>query len=143
MRDPDLPAVDVDRLMGLDLFTELDHHDLAQVARWAREVRAEPGDALFEQGALPFELFVIEEGEVEVVRDGEPLATLGAGELVGEMSVLRGERRMASVHAVTSVTAIALSADDLNEMAAEMPEVVRSMRRITEERARRNAALEE
>lgn len=140
MPDADNPMVDVDRLMAVDLFAELDHHDLAQVARWAHEVRADPGAVLFEQGGLPFELFVIEAGEVEIVRDGQVLGTVGPGEPVGEMSVLRGERRMASVRALTPVTAIALSAEDFQEMSAEMPEVVRSMRRITEERAERNAA---
>jgi CRP-like cAMP-binding protein len=142
MTDATRPTVDVDRLMAIELFAELDHHDLAQVARWAREVRAERGAVLFEQGGLPFELFVIEDGEVEIVRDGEVLGTVGPGEPVGEMSVLRGERRMASVRAVTPVTAIALSSEDLQEMSAEMPEVVRSMRRITEERAARNATRE-
>jgi CRP-like cAMP-binding protein len=131
--------VDVDRLMAVDLFAELDHHDLARVARWARELRAEPGAVLFEQGALPFELFVIEEGEVEIVRDGEVIGTVGPGEPVGEMSMLRGERRMATVRALTPITAIALSADDLEEMNTEMPEVVRSLQEITEERAERNA----
>jgi CRP-like cAMP-binding protein len=124
--------------MALELFAELDHHDLAQVARWAHEVRAEPGDILFEQGELPFELFVIEAGEVEIVRDGQVLATVGPDEPVGEMSVLRGERRMASVRALSPVVAIALSAEDLREMDAEMPEVVLAMHRITEERARWN-----
>ncbi len=139
MPDTDDPLVDVDRLMAIELFAELDHHDLAQVARWAHEMRAEPGAILFEQGGLPFELFVIEEGEVEIVRDGEVLGTVGPGEPVGEMSVLRGERRMATVRALTPVTAIALSADDLEELNAQMPEVVRSLQEITEERAQQNA----
>jgi CRP-like cAMP-binding protein len=139
MPDDARPPVDVERLMAVDLFAELDHHDLARVARWAQEMRAEPGAVLFEQGALPFELFVIEEGEVEIVRDGEVIGTVGPGEPVGEMSVLRGERRMATVRALTPITAIALSADDLEEMNTEMPEVVRSLQEITEERAERNA----
>lgn len=140
MPDADHPLIDVDRLMAIELFAELDHHDLAQVARWAHEMRAEPGTVLFEQGGLPFELFVIEEGEVEIVRDDEVLGTVGPGEPVGEMSVLRGERRMATVRALTPVTAIALSADDLEELNAQMPEVVRSLQEITEERAQKNAA---
>ena len=133
--------VEVDRLAALELFAELDHYDLAQVARWAHEIRAEPGQLLFEQGAMPYELLVIEQGQVQVVRDDDVLATLGPGELVGEMSVLRGERRMASVRALSPVVAIAVAAEDLAEMNDEMPEVVRSMRRITEERRQRNEAL--
>ena len=139
MPDATPPTVDVDRLRAIELFAKLDHHDLAQVARWVHEVRAEPGDVLFEQGGLPFDLFVIEEGEVEIVRDDEVLGMVGQGEPVGEMSVLHGQRRMASVRALTPVTAIALSADDFREMSEEMPEVVRSMRQMTEERAARNA----
>jgi len=142
MPDTDEPLVDVDRLMAIDLFAELDHHDLAQVARWVHEMRAEPGAILFEQGGLPFELFVIEEGEVEIVRDGDVLGTVGPGEPVGEMSVLRGERRMATVRALTPITAIAISADDLEALNDQMPEVVRSLQEITEERAQRNAAQE-
>jgi CRP-like cAMP-binding protein len=137
--DSDLgEPIGVERLAALDLFAELDHYDLSQVARWAREIRAEPGQLLFEQGGMPYELFVIEQGQVEVVRDEDVLATLGPGDLVGEMSVLRGERRMASVRAVGPVTAVAVAAEDLAEMGEEMPEVVRAMRRITEERRRRN-----
>jgi CRP/FNR family cyclic AMP-dependent transcriptional regulator len=132
--------IGVERLAALDLFAELDHYDLTQVARWAREVRAEPGQLLFEQGGMPYELFVIEQGEVEVVRDDDVLATLGPGDLVGEMSVLRGERRMASVRVVSPVVAVTVAAEDLAAMNEEMPEVVRSMRRITEERRRHNLA---
>jgi CRP-like cAMP-binding protein len=135
--------IDVERLSSLDLFAELDHYDLTQVARWTREIRADPGELLFEQGGMPYELFVIEQGELEVVRDSDVLATLGPGDLVGEMSVLRGERRMASVRAVSPVVAIAVAAEDLAAMNEEMPEVVRSMRRITEERRRHNLALED
>ncbi len=134
--------VTVDRLMALELFGELDHHDLSRVTKWVREVRADPDEALFEQGGLPYELFVIETGEVEVVRDDEPIARLGPGTLVGEMSVLTAERRMATVRAVTPVVAISLATADVDTMADEMPEVVREMRRITQERIRRNTAEE-
>ena len=76
-------TIDAERLRQLDLFVDLDSYDLSQVCRWVHEVRADAGDALFEQGAIPYEMFVIEQGEVEVVRDGEVLAKLGPGETVG------------------------------------------------------------
>ena len=62
--------MDVERLRRLPLFGELDHHDLSQLLRWVREVEFADGDLLFEQGSMPHELFVIEEGSVEVSRDG-------------------------------------------------------------------------
>ena len=89
--------MDVERLRLLPLFGELDHHDLSQLLRWVREVEFADGDLLFEQGSMPHELFVIEDGSVEVSRDGRSVATLGPGEVVGEMALLKLERRWASV----------------------------------------------
>jgi CRP/FNR family transcriptional regulator, cyclic AMP receptor protein len=130
--------MDVERLRRLDLFAELDYHDLSQVARWVHEVHAEAGDVLMEQGDMPFEMLVIEAGTVEVIRDGEVLATLGAGDPVGEMSLLRQERRMATVRASTAVAAVAFRASDLAEMEDEMPEVLADIRAVMDERQRRN-----
>lgn len=128
--------MDVERLRQLPLFGELDHHDLAMLGRWVREVRGEAGDVLIEQGAIPYEMFVIEEGTVEVERDGQVLATLGAGELVGEMALLKQERRMATVRATSSLVAVAISAEDLGDLEAEMPEVLASIRQTMLDRRR-------
>jgi CRP-like cAMP-binding protein len=120
--------VDVERLRRLPLFGELDHHDLSQLLRWVREVDLADGDVLFEQGAMPHDLFVIEEGSVEVRRDGRSVATLGPGEVVGEMALLKLERRWASVIAAGHVRAVALGADDLNSMSEQMPELADRLR---------------
>ena len=78
--------IDAARLRSFPLFGDLDEYDLSQVARWVVEVQAAPGELLIEQGSMPYELFVIEEGTVDVVRDDEPLASLGAGDVVGEIA---------------------------------------------------------
>ena len=115
--------IEAGRLLAVPLFGDLDAHDLSIVARYVEETLAEPGDLLIEQGAMPYELFVIEEGSVDVVRDGEPLATLGPGEVVGEIALLAHHRRMASVVARTPVRALTLQVDAVQEITAEMPEV--------------------
>jgi CRP/FNR family transcriptional regulator, cyclic AMP receptor protein len=130
--------VDVERLRRLPLFGELDHHDLSQLLRWVREVEFADGDLLFEQGSMPYELFVIEEGSVEVTRDGRPIATLGAGDVVGEMALLKLERRWASVIAAGYVTAVALDADDLASMSEQMPELADRLRETMLARDREN-----
>jgi CRP-like cAMP-binding protein len=121
-------GVDVERLRLLPLFGELDHHDLSQLLRWVREVSFADGDVLFEQGAMPHDLFVIEEGSVEVLRDGRPVATVGPGEVVGEMALLKLERRWATVVAAGHVRAVALGADDLTSMSEQMPELADRLR---------------
>jgi CRP-like cAMP-binding protein len=121
-------GVDVERLRLLPLFGELDHHDLSQLLRWVRELDFADGDVLFEQGAMPHDLFVIEEGSVEVSRDGRPVAMVGPGDVVGEMALLKLERRWATVVAAGHVRAVALGADDLASMSEQMPELADRLR---------------
>ena len=86
------------------------------------------GDVLFEQGAMAHDLFVIEEGSVEVSRDGRAVAMLGPGDVVGEMGLLKLERRWASAVAAGHVRAVALGADDLASMSEQMPELADRLR---------------
>jgi CRP/FNR family transcriptional regulator, cyclic AMP receptor protein len=130
--------VDIERLRQLPLFGELDHHDLAQLMRWVREEEIADGDLLFEQGSMPYDIYVLEEGSVEVIRDGRPVATLGPGEIVGERALLKLERRWASVVAVGHVRVVALSADDLAEMSEQMPELADRLRETMARREREN-----
>jgi CRP/FNR family transcriptional regulator, cyclic AMP receptor protein len=130
--------IDAARLRSFPLFGDLDEYDLSQVARWVVEVQAEPGELLIEQGSMPYELFVIEEGTVDVVRDEEPLASLGAGDVVGEIALLARHRRMASVVARTPVRALALHVDALQELTEEMPELGDELRALMERRRAEN-----
>jgi CRP-like cAMP-binding protein len=134
MSDP----VDIARLRLLPLFGDLDQHDLMRLAMITREITIPAGGVLIAEGDLPYEVLVIEEGEVDVVRDGERLASLGPGDVVGEMGLLEQQRRMATVTARTDVRAVAISADDLNVLAKEMPEVVGDIRTTAADRERRN-----
>lgn len=134
MTDP----VDVARLRALPLFGELDHHDLTRLAAITREISVPAGGVLIAEGDLPYEVLVIEEGEVEVVHHGELLASLGPGEVVGEIALVEQQRRMATVTARTDVRAVAISAADLNTLAREMPEVVGDIRATALDRERRN-----
>src|ERR1043166_7263275 len=65
----------------------------------------QPGDVIIKQGEPPSNFYVIEEGEVEVVRStgndpkGEVVAVLGAGSFFGEKALLTNEARVATVRA--------------------------------------------
>jgi CRP-like cAMP-binding protein len=128
--------VDIERLRRLPLFGELDHHDLSTLARHVGEVEIPAGELLFEQGSIPYELFVIEEGTAEVTRDGETLGTLGPGEIVGEIALLRLQRRMATVTVTSPLRAVTVSADDLQVIEEEMPEIAGHLRALMAARER-------
>lgn len=131
------PMIEVERLRDLPLFEDLDYHDLAIVARHAGEFDAGAGDILFEQGAIPYELFVIEEGTAEVTRDGEVVGAIGPGDVVGEMGPMRLQRRSATVRATSPVRAVTIRTEDLQVLEGEMPEVAAQLRAIMAGRDRR------
>jgi CRP/FNR family transcriptional regulator, cyclic AMP receptor protein len=122
--------MDVERLRRLPLFGELDHHDLSTIARHVGEAEAAPGDVLFEQGSIPYELFVVEEGTAEITRDGERVGTIGPGDVVGEMGLMRLQRRTATVRVTTQMRAVTVSAEDLQVIEEEMPEIAGQLRSI-------------
>jgi CRP-like cAMP-binding protein len=71
-------------------------------------------------------------------RDGDedrPLATLGAGSVVGETSVLTGERRSATVRAMTGATVCELGAPQLERLLRAQPQLRRELDSIAGERA--------
>lgn len=82
----------------------------------ARVTRAyfAPGDFIFRQGEPPSAFYMIERGEVEVVRtdashpDGEVIATLGAGSFFGEQALLNNQPRTASIRARTAVEVVVM-----------------------------------
>src|SRR5512132_232632 len=129
-----MSAVDVDRLAKLPLFGELDSYDLGQLAGWLVDVELHEGEPLMEQGGMPDMLFVLETGTVDVLRDGERVASLGPGQVVGEISLIEPQRRTATVRATSDVRAVALPLEHLDQLEGEMPEIVRKLRWIAGKR---------
>jgi len=71
---------------------------------WLRRDWIAPGMALIEQGGKTGALYVLKDGELEVTRDGQYVATIKTpGAVIGEMSVLLDQPQTASVVAVTEV----------------------------------------
>jgi CRP-like cAMP-binding protein len=100
------PLEDAEQLLGtLSMFRMLAADELGALARAARPLALGPMERFAIQGTAGTSLFIVADGEVEVIlRRGEgpdlKVATLGRGEVVGEMSLLTGEPRAATVRAV-------------------------------------------
>ena len=129
-----MTEMDVERLAKLPLFGELDHHDLSHVAGWVTEKRFAEGDVLIEEGGMPTDVFLLENGTVDVTHEEQLIATLGPGDVVGEIALLDPQRRTATVTATSAVRAVALSVEDFASMDAEMPEITKQLREIAERR---------
>jgi CRP-like cAMP-binding protein len=88
---------DVDLLAGVPLFAELSGADLKRIASVAKRMRYREGAVVVEEGTTGGRFFVIQSGKARVVSKGRTHATLGPGAYFGELSVLDGEPRSASV----------------------------------------------
>jgi CRP/FNR family cyclic AMP-dependent transcriptional regulator len=129
--------MDSARLEGLPLFADLNGEERAEVAERVHEVTVDADDTLALQGDNAYELFVIEEGEAEVRRDGETIATLREGDVFGEIGVLVTGTRRASVVATTPMRLVAMFTRDYRQVESRMPALANKLREIMRERVAR------
>lgn len=94
------------------LFAGVGPADLASLADHAVEVDFPADRVIARQGEIGTGFFVVVEGSVRVVRDGDELAVLGPGEFFGELSVLDGKPRVAQVVSIEDTRCLALASWD-------------------------------
>jgi len=83
--------------------------------------RLPPGEALVEQGEPGEELFLLFDGILSVERDGRPVVEIGPGAILGEMALLEGGRRTATLRAMTPCRVAVVPGDRVNrETLAEL-----------------------
>jgi len=111
----------VELLAGCPLFKGIDDEGLAALAERAAQVDFPAGHVIARQGEIGTGFFVVIEGQVRVVRDGKLVATLGAGEFFGELSVLDRMPRNAMVAAEVPTTCLALASWDFEAVLLEQP----------------------
>ena len=122
------------RLKSLPLFQDVDDEEVAQIAPFAEEEQVDEGTYLVREGDFSYEFMAIEEGQAEVLRDGEHVADLGPGDFFGEIGLLERDQRTATVVAKTPMRLVTLTGWDLKRMEKTMPEAVEKVRAVIEER---------
>jgi CRP/FNR family cyclic AMP-dependent transcriptional regulator len=111
-------------LSGCQLFRGIDADGLAALAARATPVTFPAGHVIARQGEIGTGFFVVIEGHVRVVRDGETVATLGPGDFFGELSVLDRQPRTAMVTADVATTCLALASWDFDAVLLEQPRLM-------------------
>jgi CRP/FNR family transcriptional regulator, cyclic AMP receptor protein len=118
----------VELLARVPLLSGLEPGELERIAQVAIPRSFPKGARVFHEGDRTDACYVIRAGEVRVTRehsDGRAiaLATLGPGELVGELAMLDGGVRSASVEALTDVDLLAVSAADMKGLLERNAEI--------------------
>jgi CRP-like cAMP-binding protein len=123
-------------LKSADIFAHTPDFVLASVAAIAEEVDLDPGETFIQKDALEDDMYVIIEGEVRVHDGDRTIATLGEGQVVGEMEVLAPSPRLASVTAATETRLFRLNKEAFEEVMADRHEIAQSIIRMLIERLR-------
>ena len=127
---------------GIDLFQPLSDAELRTVASRLRPLHYAAGEKIIEEGAAGDSLFLVDRGEVRVLRrlGGAPreIARLGEGECFGEMAMLTGQQRTATVVASTDVDVFMIDKAGFQDILAANPDVAVDISALL---AKRRAAL--
>jgi CRP/FNR family cyclic AMP-dependent transcriptional regulator len=127
-------------ISGCPLFMGLDARGAAAIAAVAVEVEFPPDRAIAREGEIGSGMFIIVDGHVRVVREGKVVTHLGPGQFFGELSVLDGAPRNASVWADVQTTCLAVATWDAEQVMRDEPGVALSLLRVLAGRLREAVA---
>lgn len=117
----------LDGIRAVPLFSGFGDKDLQRVATIAKEVEFPAGKEIAKQGESGVGFHMIVEGEASVSVDGTTHGTLGPGAYFGEMSLLDGGPRSATVAAASDLKTVSLTSWDFNALLDEFPELARKL----------------
>ena len=89
-----------------------------------------PGEVIIREGDVGVELFLISDGEVQVQREGHEVARLGAGEFFGELALMTGNPRNATVTAAQPVDTYVLGKHDFDAAIQASEDFREQLRRV-------------
>ena len=117
MAEPDKGAL----LKEIDFFKRCTQRQIDDIAKLAVDRNLAPGDVLCRQGEHGSDVFVLVEGEASVTIDGANVATVGTGEVVGELSMMKGGRRTATLEAITPLHVLVLDPREVDSVLSVDP----------------------
>jgi CRP/FNR family transcriptional regulator, cyclic AMP receptor protein len=125
--------MDPARLTSIPIFSELSPEEARRLATFATETSAAEGQILMKEGDYSVELIAIEEGTADVIQGGTTVASLAAGDLIGEMGLIERRPRNADVIATSPMRLIKLTHWEIRRMSdstvARIKELIEARRR--------------
>jgi CRP/FNR family transcriptional regulator, cyclic AMP receptor protein len=109
------------QLASVPLFSKCTKKQLQEIGEVTTELDFPAGEVLARQGEVGFEMFILLDGTASVTRDGQRVATLTAGDVVGELAVITGHPRNATVVAETELRILDFTHADLDRLLEDIP----------------------
>jgi CRP-like cAMP-binding protein len=129
--------MDPNRLKAIPIFSQLSDEEANRLATFATETSVAEGQILMKEGDYSTELIAIEEGAADVIRNGNKIASLKEGDLIGEMGLLDRRPRNADVIATSPMRVLKLTHWEIRRMSAD---TVERIKQIVEERRQAGVA---
>ena len=117
----------LERLAQIELFSELNHKELKKLASFMTTVNPRAGRNLTTQGDVGREFMIIREGEASVRRNGRLIANLGPGDFFGELAVVAGVPRTATVTAETDLVVEVLNRREFSSLLDGNPAIAKKI----------------
>ena len=118
---------DVELLRNIPLFAKIEPSKLKLLAFTSQQLTFNPGDSLFKQGDSGDALYVIMEGDADVLVDtpgGQiTVATMGKNDFVGDIAVLCDVPRTATVTATSQLTTLRITKDLFFQLVCQFPQI--------------------
>ena len=129
-------------LRGVPIFSGLDLANLKLLAFTSERVTFKPGDTLFAQGQQSDVAYTLISGEADVSIDTPDgrivISTVGENQIVGEMGIITGEPRSATIIARSEIVALSIRKDVFTALLAEFPVMAMSVTRLIVKRLQDN-----
>ena len=113
----------IELLRTVPLFAELGNRELERISTLADIIDLPAERTIMSQGERGAEMFVLVEGNARVERDGESLGDRGAGEVLGEIALLDGGPRTATVTLTEPSRLLVLARREFHALMDEFPNV--------------------
>ncbi len=123
-------------LRGVPLFTECSKTNLTRIAKLVDDMDFPAGKVLTREGRTGDEFFIIVEGTVRVERAGRRIDTLGAGDFLGEISLIDHRPRTATATCETPCRLLVLGHREFHTLLADSPGISSAVLRSLAERLR-------
>ena len=135
----------VNKILGLlrkiSLFKDVPEDELIRVAEISRHQEKKNGDVLFREGDTGSQLFLVGGGQILIQREERVIASLGVGEVLGEMAILDGLPRSADAIAFGErVDLIVIEGKDLNRLMERRPRLALSVIKMLSGRLRNSTS---
>jgi CRP/FNR family transcriptional regulator, cyclic AMP receptor protein len=113
--------VKIQMISRVPLFAGCSKNELRQIASLADEIDLPAGTKLTKEGSSGKEFVVIVEGGADVHRRGKKLRSLGSGDFLGEIALVTGAPRTATVTTTTATRALVIAAPSFRTLLRNTP----------------------